>query len=279
MATIVYIHIWRSVKVKMYKKLLVATAVLMFVTATGNTAKMEKPAAIDKQNTINYTMPLRDEAELRASYIVYEETANERQAKETVTEVKPVAIDKHNTINYATPLRDAAELRASYIVYEKEADERQAEEAVPEEKPSAEEIFAGLYPSEDYDKTVNVLAKLLWGEARGVKSDTNKACVIWCILNRVDEKMRGDTVIECAVASHQFNYNKRFPVKESLKKIAKDVLDRWLLEKTGETKVGRVLPKRYCYFSGNGRHNIFRSQYKIHGSKKLKPIRSKVYGH
>lgn len=215
----------------MFGKLMFATAVLMLVTATANTAKMDEPAAADKLNTVNSAMPGPSAPELEASYIVYK------------------------TVN-----------------------EQQTEDPVIEAGSAAEEIFAGLYPGEDYDETIIVLAKLLWGEARGVKSDTNKACVIWCILNRVDENMRGDTVIECAVASHQFNYNKRYPVRDSLKKIAKDVLGRWLLEKTGETNVGRVLPKNYCFFSGNGRHNVFRDQYMIRGSKKLKPIYSEVYG-
>jgi len=151
------------------------------------------------------------------------------------------------------------------------------EPAVIIAKPTPEEIFANLYPGEDYNQTIVVLAKLLKGEAGGVKSDTNKACVIWCVLNRVDVKMRGDTVIECAVSVHQFSYRKRNQVKESFVKIAKDVLDRWLLEKTGETDVGRVLPKNYCYFYGNGRYNVFRNQYKIHGSKKITPKHSDVY--
>lgn len=144
-------------------------------------------------------------------------------------------------------------------------------------KLAPREIFAALYPGEDYDKTVAVLAKVLQGEARGVKSDTNKAAVVWCVLNRVDAGMRGDTVIECAVAANQFNYHRKARPSESLKAIAKDVLDRWLREKYGETDVGRVLPKDYCFFHGNGKYNVFRNRYKIKGSKKVVPVRSEYY--
>ena len=35
---------------------------------------------------------------------------------------------------------------------------------------------------------VEMLAKTIWGEARGVESITEKAAVAWCILNRVDAK-------------------------------------------------------------------------------------------
>lgn len=36
------------------------------------------------------------------------------------------------------------------------------------------------------DEEVIVLAKMLWGEARGVGSDTEKAACVWCALNRVN---------------------------------------------------------------------------------------------
>lgn len=35
---------------------------------------------------------------------------------------------------------------------------------------------------------IEMLAKLIWGEARGVESTTEKAAVAWCVLNRVDSK-------------------------------------------------------------------------------------------
>jgi hypothetical protein len=98
------------------------------------------------------------------------------------------------------------------------------------------------------------------------------------VLNRADEGMRGETVIECATSPHQFCYSKSFQAEESLVRIAQDVLDRWLMEKTGETDVGRVLPNNYCFFSGNGSYNIFRDKYRIHGSNKLTPVHSEVYG-
>lgn len=33
---------------------------------------------------------------------------------------------------------------------------------------------------------VEMLARLIWGEARGIPSDMHKAAVVWCALNRVD---------------------------------------------------------------------------------------------
>lgn len=41
-------------------------------------------------------------------------------------------------------------------------------------------------PSPWTDEELVVLAKMLWGEARGVKSVTEQAACVWCALNRVD---------------------------------------------------------------------------------------------
>ena len=41
---------------------------------------------------------------------------------------------------------------------------------------------------------VEALAKMLYGEARGVVSDTEKAACVWCVLNRVDDPDRKSVV-------------------------------------------------------------------------------------
>ena len=38
------------------------------------------------------------------------------------------------------------------------------------------------------------LAQCLWGEARGIPSQTEKAAVVWCVLNRVDHPDFPDTI-------------------------------------------------------------------------------------
>lgn len=43
---------------------------------------------------------------------------------------------------------------------------------------------------------VEMLARLIWGEARGIPSDMHKAAVVWCALNRVDAEGWPDTVAE-----------------------------------------------------------------------------------
>lgn len=112
---------------------------------------------------------------------------------------------------------------------------------------------------------VEMLAKTIWGEARGVKSTTEKAAVAWCILNRVDSKgyaCGGDIEYVLTYPGQFVGYNEDNPVTTECKEIAADVLTRWAAEKAGAENAGRVLPKQYIYFTGDGKHNYFTDEWK-----------------
>ena len=112
------------------------------------------------------------------------------------------------------------------------------------------------------EEDVLVLAKLLYGEAGSISSDTEKAAVIWCVLNRVDSESFPDDIKSVVTQKSQFvGYSTSNPVKEDLVKIVKDVLGRWQSEKNG-TGFGRVLPEDYLYFIGDGTHNNFSKEWK-----------------
>lgn len=116
-------------------------------------------------------------------------------------------------------------------------------------------------PKKWTEEEVIVLAKMLWGEARGIPSDTEKAACIWCVLNRVDNGM--GSIVEVVTAPYQFvGYQEDHPVDPELKALCEDVLARWYQEKDGKTDVGRVLPSNYLFFTGDGQHNHFRNAYK-----------------
>lgn len=105
---------------------------------------------------------------------------------------------------------------------------------------------------------VAALAKMLYGEARGIASDMEKAACVWCVLNRVDDPSFPDTVLEVLEAPYQFaGYSADYPVLPELAALAADVLKRYHAEKNGEENVGRVLPAEYLYFTGDGRNNHF----------------------
>ena len=65
------------------------------------------------------------------------------------------------------------------------------------------------------------LAQCLWGEARGVPSQTEKAAVVWCVLNRVDHPGFPDTIHGVLSAPNQFlGFSERFPVDPELLALA-----------------------------------------------------------
>ena len=130
-------------------------------------------------------------------------------------------------------------------------------------KPEGQPMMAVYHVS---DAEIDMLAQLVWGEARGVKSKAEQAAVVWCVLNRVDDDRWGGTIEEVVTQSAQFCYNKRFPVKAHLRELAEDVVGRWVDEKLGGEDVGRVLPREYCFFAGRDGHNWFRMQYEGDGT-------------
>lgn len=130
----------------------------------------------------------------------------------------------------------------------------------PEDKPESTAEEPDYIPDA---AEVEALAKMLYGEARGIASDMEKAACVWCVLNRVDDPRFPDTVLEVLEAPYQFaGYSTDYPVLPELAALAADVLIRYHAEKNGEENVGRVLPAEYLYFTGDGRNNHFKIGWK-----------------
>lgn len=111
-----------------------------------------------------------------------------------------------------------------------------------------------------YNETsATALAKLVWAEGRGIKSDTEKAAICWTVINRVEAGY--GSLWDVITAPNQFAYRKSAPVDPHLYELAVDVLIRWDMEECGHTDVGRVLPKGYLWFTGDGKHNWFRDAF------------------
>lgn len=131
------------------------------------------------------------------------------------------------------------------------------------EKKEDETIFEyeKLYTDED----VTIISKIVLREAEGVPAndkvsgDAQRAAVVWCILNRVDAGY--GTIKEVATAKRQFAYYPKTKVKDGIKELVVDVLDRWSQEQAGAEDVGRVLPQEYMWFVGDGTYNHFRNKY------------------
>ena len=109
-----------------------------------------------------------------------------------------------------------------------------------------------------------LLAKTLWGEYRNADDYKGCAAVCWCILNRVDDIRWGDSVKAVVTQPQQFHgYSESNPVDVELLAIARDVLARWQMERFCIGDVGRVLPREFVYFGGNGTTNRYRDAYDV----------------
>ena len=165
----------------------------------------------------------------------------------------------------------AGVLTGTTVAYMVQATASAADDSLLEEISQTEIEYPTIVPSdalvaaeqwEPPDKDVEILAKLIYGEARGISSTTEKAAVVWCVLNRVDSPSYPDTLEGVVTQRHQFaGYKADNPVTEDFSEIARDVLERWHSEKTGAADVGRVLPDDYIYFTGDGNRNYFTAEW------------------
>lgn len=109
---------------------------------------------------------------------------------------------------------------------------------------------------------VEAAARLIYAEAGEISSTMERAAVVWCALNRVSAGGFPNTLVEVIEQEGQFSaYNDSLPITNQNREIAVDVLTRYHREVQGEENVGRVLPKSYLYYRGNGVHNYFTEEF------------------
>ena len=112
------------------------------------------------------------------------------------------------------------------------------------------------------DEETDMLAKTVWGEARGC-SDIQQEAVVWCVLNRVDDPRFPDSIESVINQKNEFfGFDASNPVGEDIRALVKKVLLVWATEgiMPAEGKE-RVLPREYVFFSGDGYQNIFTTGY------------------
>lgn len=108
----------------------------------------------------------------------------------------------------------------------------------------------------------DALAKMVWGEARGCSRKEQAACV-WVVLNRVDDPRWPGSILGVLTPKGQFaGYDPANPVEPEIRALVDDVIARWGMEPQCIGSVGRVIPEDYFYWQGDGKHNIFRREYK-----------------
>ena len=165
------------------------------------------------------------------------------------------------------PIVTAAE-PIDLIVSERAATQQKTETttAAPDEIPVIVEettIAAPVIPSLASESEIELLARVIWGEAPYIKRKAEQAAVVWCVLNRVDY-YETFTIEQIVKAPYQFYYEygagKSVPIRYIA--LAADVVSRWEREHAGQVDVGRTLPAEYQFFVGDGEHNNFTTEWR-----------------
>ena len=154
---------------------------------------------------------------------------------------------------------------SSMIEYKEESvpkpDTKEMDQTPVKDISSEVEVVELVIENNFTNEEIDHIAKTVWGEARGL-SKTHQAGVVWTILNRCDDGRFGKGVIGVVTAPSQFaGYRSGNPVDPEIRELVVDVLDRYSQEKAGIKNVGRVLPKEYLYFRGNGKVNLFSKKW------------------
>ena len=202
-------------------------------------------------------------------------TETERNEDEKGEDEPPPSPEGKNEAPQSPTIND--NIPGNTIIYPEAENAVQGQEtahtAVAPERLQIEAIYPDFKVIQHADQHINPsdpsewdnateLARLIWGEACGVASVMERAAVIWCVLNRVDDPRWPDTVEEVVRQKRQFvGHCVNHPALEENIAIAVDVLMRWALEKIGVGDAGRVLPAEYVFFTGDGQQNYFTKAY------------------
>ena len=102
---------------------------------------------------------------------------------------------------------------------------------------------------------VDALARTIYGEARGC-TEIQQRAVAWTIFNRIDDPRFPGSLIEVVAQPSQFaGYSEGFPVTEELEDLARDCLEDY------HSDEDRVLAPEFVFFFGDGKKNIFSTEY------------------
>ena len=113
---------------------------------------------------------------------------------------------------------------------------------------------------------VDVISRMVWGEARGVSRNEQKL-VVWTVINRLENGNYGDSLIRVVRARGQFHgYSPRFPVTPEIREMVIEVLEAWDRGEAALVYSPFAETPYYLYFSArrwNGwSHNFFRETWR-----------------
>lgn len=111
---------------------------------------------------------------------------------------------------------------------------------------------------------VTMLARMVWGEARGCAPEEQRL-VVWTVLQRVDAGgvfAQYDTIEAAVTAPGQFvGYDENHPVDPDIYDLCLEVLSDWQSGAEPPTHEIYAPTAPYYFFDGDGRHNWFREEW------------------
>lgn len=113
------------------------------------------------------------------------------------------------------------------------------------------------------DTDIEVLSKMVWGEARGCTAEEQALC-IWTVLNRLADGRFGDSIEAIVKAPYQFaGYNQANPVTDEIQAVVINALEAWTAGEDAPVLEPYAVDGNYLYFTGgtDGLHNWFRGVY------------------
>lgn len=105
---------------------------------------------------------------------------------------------------------------------------------------------------------IDMLAKLVWGEARGLTAD-EQALVVFCVFNRIDDERFPSTITEVITQNKpcvQFEgYSSSYPIEEDIRDICVECYNVWV------NNLENPLPSRFVFFHAENGHNVFTTKW------------------
>ena len=156
--------------------------------------------------------------------------------------------------------------RTSYRTSQEVVVEKIEYEEVYEEDIELEYLVGILWPAPTEttiynDNTIRMMAKMVWGEARGCDPE-EQVLVVWTVLQRYDRGTWGSTLERIITAELQFiGYEPQHPVMQDIYELCRDEMWKWYCGLDAPLLYPFATSAPYYYFNGDGTHNWFREHF------------------
>ncbi len=232
-----------------------------FLPCVGLIALAAGDNAYDPRNTVNAS-PEIEEAEAITTGLTTtvmtttsstSSSSTSTSTSTTTTETTTTTVTSVESVEPEVVQLVASESEVEASQAETEESEADAYDDAADETTATESLDSWTITTVSNEELI-MLAKTVAKEA-GDCSYTQKAYVVWTVLNRVDSSEWPNTVYENLVKPNQFAYYSWKDYRDDHYQVVCDVVAAW--ENGGE----RPLPSDYQYFWGDGWRNHFYSKY------------------